>query len=328
MTFADHLARFTPEEWTEALETLAPEIHPIDLDATRVWLAFFPLQLHLALMAASPEERPALERKLGLMGQWRLEDHVDTSHTFLHGHRYWPQTRRAILAVSAETSFPATLPEIFTRVADHVSRTCSVDRDQLLGITIAGLMTLRQCGGEKFGIDKLGIDKLGAAVRVQLTPEVHARSIRQIQRRRRLQRGQGLFGFLRGRKKRYRMTFDENAPDGSFELIAGQDIASGAQSDKRDYRAKDSRCIPGEGPIPVECRAASCGTCWVGVLAGADRLSPIDPADEGKRLKVFGYPQPRTNDGAPIIRLACQARPTGDVTFVIPPWNGIIGKII
>ncbi len=296
-----------------AVETLAPEIHPVDLDATRVWLAFFPLQLHVALSAESPDARPALERKLGLMGKWRLEDQIDSSHTFLYGHRYWPQTKRAIMANAAESSFPSALPEIITNVADRVSRTSSVDRDQLIGIVIVGLMTLRQCGIDQFGSGK-GI--------VQLPMNVEAKSIRQVRRRRASQRSQGLFGFLRGGRKRFRMTFDENVPDSTFDLIAGQDIASGAQSDKRDYRSRESRCIPGEGPIPVECRAASCGTCWIGVLAGADRLSP------GKRLKVFGYSLPTNAAGAPIIRLACQARPDGDVTVVIPPWNGIIGKII
>jgi len=319
VTFEAHLSRFTPADWAAAVETLAPEIHPIDLDATRIWCAFYPLQLHVALEAASDDARPALERKLGLMGKWRLEDQIDSSHTFLYGHRYWPQTRRAILAMAAESSFPQSLPEIITKVADHVSRISSVDRDQLIGIAIAGLMTLRQCGIDKFGSGK------GS---VQLPMNVEARSIRQVRRKRASQRSQGLFGFLRGNKKRFRMTFDENSPDATFDLIAGQDVASGAQSDKRDHRSKDSRCIPGEGPIPVECRAASCGTCWIGVLAGADRIAPIDPADEGKRLKVFGYPQAQAASGAPIIRLACQARPHGDVTFVIPPWNGIIGKII
>lgn len=319
VTFEAHLSGFSPADWATAVETLAPEIHPIDLDATRVWMAFFPLQLHTALAAELPERRPALERSLGLMGKWRLEDQIDSSHTFLYGHRYWPQTKRAILAISAEGLFPASLPEIITRVADHVSRTCSVDRDQLIGIVIAGLMTLRQTGIESF-------TSSGGAV--QLPMPVQAKSIRQIRRRRAMQRSQGLFGFLRGGRKKFRMTFDENAAGATFDLIAGQDIASGAQSDKRDYRSRDGRCIPGEGPIPVECRAASCGTCWVGVIAGADRLSPIDPGDEGKRLNVFGYPQATGAAGAPIIRLACQARPDGDVTLVIPPWNGIIGKII
>jgi ferredoxin len=319
VTFEAHLSRFSPADWAAAVETLAPEIHPVDRDATRVWLAFFPLQLHNALSAETAEARPALERKLGLMGKWRLEDQIDSSHTFLHGHRYWPQTKRAILTIAAESSFPASLAEIITRSSDRVSRTCSVDRDQLIGIVTAGLMTLRQTGIEAF---------TSSAGSVQMPMPVQAKSIRQIRRRRASQRSQGLFGFLRGGKKRFRMTFDENVPGSTFDLIAGQDIASAAQSDKRDYRSRDSRCIPGEGPIPVECRAASCGTCWIGVLAGAGRLSTIDPADEGKRLNVFGYAQPTNDEGAPIVRLACQARPEGDATFVIPPWNGIIGKII
>ena len=50
------------------------------------------------------------------------------------------KTKRAVLANAAESSFPEGLPEIITNVADRVSRTCSVDRDQLIGIVIAGLM--------------------------------------------------------------------------------------------------------------------------------------------------------------------------------------------
>ena len=90
-------------------------------------------------------------------------------------------------------------------------------------------------------------------------------------------------------------------------------------------RSRDVRCTPNDGPIPVECRAASCGTCWVGVLGGADKLSPVVERDEGRRMKVFGYVD--TSDPRPIIRLACQARAFGAVSIVIPPWNGFIGKI-
>ena len=84
------------------------------------------------------------------------------------------------------------------------------------------------------------------------------------------------------------MTFDESDPEARFTVINGQEMATGAQSDKRDYRQRDGRCIPGEGPIPVECRAASCGTCWVGVLGGAEKLSPVHERDEARRMKVFG----------------------------------------
>jgi ferredoxin len=100
------------------------------------------------------------------------------------------------------------------------------------------------------------------------------------------------------------------------------DLAYGAAQDRsRDWRAIDPRCI--EGPIPVECRSASCGTCWVGVLGGAEKLSDVARL-EGKRIKEFGYID--TNDPKPLIRLACQAQISGAVSIVIPPWNGVFGK--
>jgi len=131
-------------------------------------------------------------------------------------------------------------------------------------------------------------------------------------------------GFLRGVRRRWTVTFDENDPDATFPVIEDQEIATAAQSDKREYRSRDVRCTPGEGPIPVECRAASCGTCWVGVLGGAGKLSPVVERDEGRRMKVFGYID--TDEPQPLIRLACQARARGAVSVVIPPWNGFIGR--
>jgi ferredoxin len=135
---------------------------------------------------------------------------------------------------------------------------------------------------------------------------------------------QGPLGFLKGPRKQWTVTFDENDPDAKFKVIEDQELASGAQADKREYRSRDSRCTPGEGPIPVECRAASCGTCWVGVIAGAEKLSPVSERDEGRRMKVFGYSD--TTEPHPLLRLACQARAHGAVSIVIPPWNGIFGK--
>ena len=74
----------------------------------------------------------------------------------------------------------------------------------------------------------------------------------------------------------------------------------------------------------MECRAASCGTCWVGVLGGAEKLSPVNERDERKRMLVFGYVD--TTEARPIIRLACQAKAFGAVSVVIPPWNGFLSK--
>ena len=40
------------DDWTRAVDTLSAGIHEIDRDATRIWFAFYPLDLHLALEAA------------------------------------------------------------------------------------------------------------------------------------------------------------------------------------------------------------------------------------------------------------------------------------
>ena len=80
-----------------------------------------------------------------------------------------------------------------------------------------------------------------------------------------------------------------------------------------------------EGPIPVECRSASCGTCWVGVLGGAEGLSDVG-VREGKKIKEFGYID--SGEPKPLIRLACQALAQGAVSVVIPPWNGQFGKYL
>jgi uncharacterized 2Fe-2S/4Fe-4S cluster protein (DUF4445 family) len=73
----------------------------------------------------------------------------------------------------------------------------------------------------------------------------------------------------------------------------------------------------------VECTSASCGTCWVGVIAGEEKLSEV-ARRERRAVKVFGYDQ--TEAAKPIIRLACQARAAGNITIVIPPWNAVFGK--
>ena len=41
-------------------------------------------------------------------------------------------------------------------------------------------------------------------------------------------------------------------------------------------------------------------------------------------MKVFGYNQPE--EAKPFMRLACQAKANGNVSIVIPPWNGVFGK--
>lgn len=307
------LSRWTPADWRHAVGVLEPSIHEVDQVATRIWFAFFPLELHLA--AETADDEIAFVRKYGLMGTWKLADQIDRSHRFLFAHRYWPQVKSNIQTFQPPAS--GDLAALVTAVADAAARTARVDREVLLGITAAGLMTLRQVGPAAFEAAPGGI---------HLDPAIRARSPHQILRARARDDRQGLFGALRGIGRSWTVTFDENTPGASFRMITDQEIASAAQSDKREYKHLEPRCTPGEGPIPVECRAASCGTCWVGVLGGAEKLSDVHPRDEGKRLEIFGYT--KADRPRPIIRLACQARGAGALSIVIPPWNGIIGALL
>jgi ferredoxin len=124
--------------------------------------------------------------------------------------------------------------------------------------------------------------------------------------------------------KQWTVIWDEADSRAKYKLREAEDLASGAAADEsRDWRAMDPR--RSEGPIPVECRAASCGTCWVGVLGGAEKLADVG-AREGKKMKEFGYID--TAEPKPLIRLACQAQAHGAVSIVIPPWNGQFGKYL
>jgi ferredoxin len=59
-------------------------------------------------------------------------------------------------------------------------------------------------------------------------------------------------------------------------------------------------CDERDAPVPFSCRSASCGTCRIDVLEGADLLEP--PRDEELDiLDIFGDDPARR-------RLACQAR--------------------
>ena len=95
-----------------------------------------------------------------------------------------------------------------------------------------------------------------------------------------------------------------------------------AGKDERDYQSIDSRRIG--GPIPFQCRVANCGTCWIGVLGGKEKLSEISKFEK-ERLKYFGYDFSNSEQEThPPIRLACQARCFGDLSIAIAPWNGIL----
>jgi ferredoxin len=315
-TLEAFLDRQNATTWQMALASILPAIHEVDRRATEIWFFFFPLDLALALREA--DDAGDLARKLKLQGRYRLADQIDASHRFLYGHRYWPAVKQMIVerARSWAASEAADLAAAVREVAQAAAARVAGDASLTLGISAVGLMTLQQVGLGAFAASP------GA---VHLSPRVAARTPEEVLRRRRRRERQGLKGFITG-VPRWTVTFDENEDEATFPLIDTQQIATAAASDKREHRSKDPRCTPNEGPIPVECRSASCGTCWVGVLAGETALADVVERDEGRRIKEFGYID--TTERKPIIRLACQARAYGTVSIIIPPWNGIFGRFL
>ena len=307
------LDRHDDEAWRAAVVELLPAIHEVDRAATHIWFHFFPVAL---LRAFGRAEDPAvLARDLLMQGKWLLRDQIDSSHTFLYGHRFWPEVKQAVVRL-AESGAAKTgsLVALVREAAGAVARERKVDESLVVGIAAVGLMTLQQTGLEEFRRTpgEVMIDRRHA----RLSPE-------EVLRERARDDHQGLFGFLRTADKQWTVVWDENRDDRRFKIINEQELASGAATDRRPWHEQDERCTPEEGPIPVQCRSASCGTCWVGVLGGAEKLSEVS-ARERKLMPQLGYID--TDEPRPLIRLSCQARGTGAVSIVIPPWNGYFGK--
>jgi ferredoxin len=314
-TFEQFLGRQSEEAWAATLTTLLRSIHEVDKNATQIWFAFYPLSLFTALQQA--EDKDELAKQLLMKGHYELKDQIDSSHTFLYGHRYWPQVKKAAetFAESDDGAGNVQLSDQILELASQTAATVNVDPSLLVGITAVAFMTIQQAGLTAFK----------SATGAMLLDKKHAKkSPGQILSERAKDDSQGLFGFLKTIDKKWTVTYDENDASGKYKMNHDQDMAWGASDDRtRNWREIDPRRP--EGPIPVECRSASCGTCWVGVLGGAEKLSDV-AVREGKKIKEFGYID--TTEPKPLIRLACQAKTYGAVSIVIPPWNGVFGKYL
>jgi ferredoxin len=294
-----------------------PDIHEVDRTAAQIWFAFFPLSLARALRQT--DDSAEMVRRLQLVGAYSLEDSIDSSHRFLYGHRYWPDVKRAVAQHATSRQAPSSI-ELAGQIKDvacAVAGRIGVDEALLTGITAVGFGTLQRVGIQAFQASPGSI---------QLERKVIRRRPEDILAARARDDDQGLFGFLRGQEKIYTVTYDESDPAASFKLINTQQLTTAAANDKRDHRSRNARCMEGEGPIPIQCRSGACGTCWVGMLAGAEKLSDIGVL-EARQLKEFGYLD-NDGDSKPLIRLACLAQAFGAVSIVIPPWNGVFGKQI
>ena len=283
------------ESWPAALGELFHEMHPVDRDACSIWFQFFPLGLHQMLQITP--DRTALEHFYQFRGVYRLANIADTSHHFLYSHQYWPAVKKALQEIPRGTLLQ-TIRAVAARVKGPTELT--------LPISAIGLMTLRQAGH--------------AFLHQQYTPPAETRTPEQVLSHRGSDAKTGWFS-----KPKPRIIINERQPDGWFPLVPGQHITTAAERDKRPHHQTNRRCSVGNGPIPVDCRSGSCGTCWVGVLGPREKLSPVEDF-ERKRIEYFGYwenPLHQPGDLQPCIRLACQCVASGSCSIVIPPWNGV-----
>jgi ferredoxin len=314
-SFEAFLDSHDDDAWASTIQELLPSTHEVDRTATQIWFRFFPLAL---LRAFERSEDPAgLAQELLMQGRWYLRDQTDSSHTFLYGHRFWPEVKRAVVRAAEGEVGPGVTPaEVVRGLAREVASERKVDESLVTGVAAVGLMTLQQVGLAEFRRTRgeVLIDR----AHLKRTPE-------EVLRARARDDGQGLFGFLRTADRHWTVVWDENKDERRFRAVDKQEVASGAATDKRPWHEQDERCTVDEGPIPVQCRSASCGTCWVGVLGGAEKLSEVEWR-ERKMMPLFGYIE--TEEPRPLIRLSCQARANGAVSVVIPPWNGYFGKYL
>jgi Ferredoxin len=308
----NYLAQFSESDWLDTLDSLSSGIHLVDRNGAKIWFRFFPLKFRRFI--ENEHDEADLRRSLGLLGDYDLADQIDSSHRFLYGHRYW-KTVKAAIEAEAEV-FRDEKPELadeIRQVASNVAEKLKTDVSLLIGITAVGFMTLNQVGLEKFK---------AAASEIEKPTGLMAKSPDAIVSERNRDDSQGLLGFLRTVDKKFTVTYIDKIDSGKFQLINDEEIASASARDQaKNWRERDERCW--EGVVPVECRSASCGTCWIGILAGEEKLSEVGRR-ERRMMKIFGYNQPENEK--PILRLACQAKAYGNATIAIPTWNGVFGK--
>jgi ferredoxin len=303
----DHLATFSESDWLSAIEELLPSIHEVDRNAVQIWFRFYPLELKQFVETA--DDRETTLRGLAMQGSFELKDQINTSHHFLFGHRYWKAIKCAITTAAEEFQGEPTLVDIIKEVGMRAAKKAQVERTLVNAIAAVGLATLNQVGLEAFQATSGEADKT-------------TKSADAIVAERKKDDSQGLFGFLKTIDKKFSVLFSSLNTRGKFPIIMDEEIATASQKHHTsDWQAQDTRCW--DGPVPIECTSASCGTCWVGVIAGEEKLTEVGRR-ERRQMKVFGYNQP--DDQKPFLRLACQARAEGNVTIVIPPWNAVFGK--
>src|SRR4026208_103299 len=142
--FESYLKQHDEESWSATLTTLLRSIHDVDRNATQIWFSFYPLSLFEALERADDAEK--LAQQLLMQGNYYLKDQIDSSHTFLYGHRFWPEVKTAVQKHARQFNGAGSLSDEILSVAQDVAKQSKVDPALVIGITAVAFMTTRQTG--------------------------------------------------------------------------------------------------------------------------------------------------------------------------------------
>src|SRR6267143_2067284 len=192
--FETYLNQQGEEAWAATLTTLLRSIHDVDKNATQIWFSFYPLSLFQALESAPDPDK--LAAQLLMQGVFRLKDQIDSSHTFLYGHRYWPQVKKAVetFTENYDGAGNVQLSDQILELARQIAAAVKVDLSLLAGITAVAFMTIQQAGLAAFK----------NAPGAMLLDKKHAKkSTDQILSERAKDDSQGLFGFLKTIDKKW-----------------------------------------------------------------------------------------------------------------------------
>src|SRR3982751_6719169 len=146
-TYITDLEKYTEAQWLAAVETLLPEIHEVDRNAVRIWFRFYPLEL-VNYLDRSENPEVAM-REIVMDGDFGLVDKIDTSHSFLYGHRFWPQVKDAVTK-RAETDSGIRDLGGEIRAVTKAASTAAKTEQLVMAISAVGLMTLNQVGFDDF----------------------------------------------------------------------------------------------------------------------------------------------------------------------------------
>lgn len=181
------------------LDALVAHIHPVDRQATRVWCALF-------------DTHPSVPVSLMALQMF-------------YGARYWSKVRRAITSHSAT----GVLEDDVLHVAEAATRTTRVDRDQLVGITLAGLM----------------VAELPDAVALPNAALLETPTM--VLRRRARNTPEGLFGRFSGDRRRWRVTIEPD-PTLTYVVSHGEPLAPCRGGNHEQCRVG---ILAGSDPHPV-----------------------------------------------------------------------------